>query len=61
MKEKLSLSGEFRKVSMAKTIFLMGLNGFRRWRGKKWEYSDGKNFHTDGGTEKSESCLRVDS
>lgn len=35
MKDKLRLSGEFRKVFMEKTVFLMRLNGFNRWRRKK--------------------------
>lgn len=37
----------------------MGLNGFKKWRGKKVENSDGQDFHIDGGTEKS--CLKIDS
>lgn len=37
-KEKLPLSRKFRNVSVEKAIFSMGLNGFERWRGKKWNF-----------------------
>ena len=38
IKEKLPLPRMFRKVSKEKAIFLMSLNGFESWRGKKWKF-----------------------